>query len=126
MKRTVFTVFSIAIAGTVFGSAVHSHAAAPLATGVLPSAIANANTFLCQAVNVSLKPLEVTLEIIDTADGSVVGTNTATVAPSGSLNAISITSVNQFCRATGLTAKTGRITFTAVSGNTPLMHVTAP
>jgi hypothetical protein len=126
MRQRFLTVFSMAIATAVLGSAVSSHAAAPLATPIMPSGIGGVDSFLCQALNVSLKSLEVTVEIVNTADGSVIAMNAATLAPSGSLNVISISSANQFCRATGLTAKTGKLTFTAVDVNIPVMYLTAP
>ncbi len=98
-----------------------------LATGVLPSAQAGADTTLCQAVNVGTKDVEVTLEIVNADDGSVLTTSIATLQPTQVMNAGSAAVINnQYCRATGLSAKTGRLTMSTVDNATVLMTVTAP
>ena len=88
-----------------------------------------ADTARCTAVDVSKKPIEVTVDIINATAGSVDNTVTATVDPDERITLSSSNAGNftLFCRVTGLSKKSGTVTFVvADAADNPLATVTAP
>lgn len=102
-----------------------AHAGAPLSSPPLPSGL-GANYYLCQVVNTGSKAVEVKLDLIETTGQTVINTATVTLNP-GQLSLVTTNAgVNMYCKATGLTAKSGTIALSAYNGSTPVMFVTAP
>ena len=83
----------------------------------------------CTAVNVGKKPVSVTVEIINATAGSVDATTTTTVDPNERITLASnqAGNVTLFCRVTGLSKKSGTVTFVVTDNlDNPLATVTAP
>jgi hypothetical protein len=106
-----------------------SHAGAVLVSPILPSGISGAVNEVCQALNAGTKTLEVTVDIVDSADNTIIATSGLQSVNPGLHVTVSAgsPSVNTFCRATGLSTKSGRLSYVAVSGGSNvLMNVSNP
>ena len=125
MTKTCSVVLSAAL---LTMSAATSRAGSVLVSPILPSSINSATLDVCQALNASTKPLEVTMDIVNSADASILATSTVTLGAGGNLTLnANGSAMNTFCRATGLSAKSGRLSYIATDGpGNILMAVTNP
>lgn len=110
--------------------ATSAQAAPVVNTPPLPSGISGASFASCLAANTGSKAANVTVDIIDLSDGSVVATSgPVTVAPRESKN-VSLAgsgSYNKYCRVTGLSKAKVTVLFAEVNASTELVAiVTAP
>ena len=120
---------TVALAGLLVVVAAPSHAGgAPLSTPVISSFLAGVDEAICHALNVGTKPVSITVDIVDSNLGTVVATNgPAVVDPGKELSLVNLgTQSNEYCRATGLSSKTGKMSFEELSAGSPVINVTAP
>lgn len=104
-------------------------AAYTISTPAVPSGLSGGTSLGCQVLNTGKKPAQVTVEIVGSNIGqppyaagpALLDTGTATNEQ------YFVYSTKTFCRVTGLSSKTGNITYSPYgAGGTLIMAVTAP